>query len=608
MQNVFFEYTCASLCQDTENFLLIKMMKNIIRARAFLSNARLLTRQFSSLAEIKAEPREQMKYDVLIVGGGPAGLSAAIRLKQLEAQHNLPISVCLIEKGSAIGSHILSGNVFQPSALDELYPDWRAMDNRPPLNTEVKKDKMLLLLDDHKYISIPYSLLPASIHNKGNYIISLGDFCKWMAERAQEMGVEIYTGFAGDEVLFNDNGGVRGVATGDMGISKKGEKKDSFARGVELIANQTIFAEGCRGSLSERIIKTFHLRAGKDPQIYGLGVKEVWEIKPENHFSGAVVHTVGWPLSHDVYGGSFMYHMDNNLVHFGLVVGLDYKNPYLNIYEEMQRLKTHRTIRGMLEGGTCISYGARALNEGGFFSIPKLTFPGGVLAGCGAGFLNVAKIKGTHNAMKSGMIAAESIYSRVNDSEKRAEGVEIKEYEEKMSKSSVFEELYKTRNFHGGFKLGLFPGLAHGFITSFVTQGREPWNLRTKATDSTQTLPKTQAEEIVYPKHDGKLTFDLLENLARSGTNHDHDQPSHLRIKKEHEQTPSISYEKYAAPEERFCPAKVYEFVKDEHGQPRLQINAQNCLHCKTCSIKMVDEYIDWNVPEGGGGPNYSGM
>ena len=553
-------------------------------------------------------PYEEIETDVLIIGAGPSGLSTAIKLAQLAKQNNKNIDITILEKGSEIGAHIISGNVFEPSALNELIPDWQ--DRDPPISTKVTKDHFHILTANYKF-SIPESLLPPSIHNKHNYIISLSQLTRWLGKQVEEYGVNIFTGQAGSRLVFNsDNNSVEGAITNDFGINKKGEKKPNFTPGIQIKAKCTVLSEGCRGSLTEDLKKRFNLK-GEGDQIYGLGLKEVWEIDTEKnkHFSsGLVQHTTYWPLDSKTYGGSFMYHMDKNIIHIGMVVGLDYKNPYLNPYEEFQRFKTHKDIRKYLEHGKCIEYGARTLNEGGYYAIPKISFNGGMIVGCAAGFLNVAKVKGTHNAMKSGILAAESIYeSFCNNEDKLVFGEKYSNYEEKLRKSSINNELYETRNFKGAFEVGgLFFGMFHGLVTS-ITKGKEFWKFISKHRDSTSTEKKEKHKKIDYPKHDGILTFDLLENLSRSGTNHDHDQPSHLRLKDNGESS-LLSYNDYDGPEERFCPAKVYEFVQNEKNEVKLQINSQNCVHCKCCSIKMINEYIDWNVPEGGGGPKYNFM
>ncbi|KAL8021189.1 putative electron transfer flavoprotein-ubiquinone oxidoreductase [Plasmopara halstedii] len=579
--------------------------------------------QMSEEQEMLNGPREAMDYDVLMVGAGPASLAAAIRLKQLSAERGTDLSVCVVEKGAEVGSHIVSGNVLEPRALNELLPNWKELG--APLDTPVSKDKFLLLTEQNSF-SLPHFILPREEHNDGNYVISLSKFVRWMGEQAEEAGVEIYPGFSASEVLYRDDGSVSGIATRDVGIGKDGKPKNTFARGMELRARVTLFGEGCRGSCSEEVMEKFNLREGVQPQTYGIGVKEVWRIPKENHQAGLVQHTLGWPLQRSVmdktFGGSFMYHMEDDLVQIGLVVGLDYENPYINPYEELQQFKTHPAIRKFLEGGECIQYGARCLNEGGYHAIPKLTFPGGALIGCSAGFLNGVKIKGTHTAMKSGMLAAEAAYealtingatpvaesAAINSSE---EAVDISSYEAAVEKSWVAEELKAVRNVHAGFHKGFLPGLLYAGVATHVLRGKEPWTIANTETDANKTRPANNFTPIQYPKPDGQLTFDLLSNLQRSGTNHNHDQPSHLRIKSELSEVPSKeSYPVYAGPEQRFCPARVYEYTDgtEANGVPQLVINAQNCVHCKCCSIKMPKEYIKWTVPEGGGGPAYELM
>jgi len=587
-------------------------------------------------------PREALEYDVVIVGAGPAGLSAAIKLKQLCNETDKQLSICVVEKGAEVGSHILSGNVLESRALDELLPDWREMGGPdgggPPMGTEVKEDKFTVLLGETSSFTVPNFLLSMikQIDNHGNHIISLSQMCRWLGQQAEEMEIEIYPGFAASEVLYSEDGGVMGIATRDMGIDKDGTAKGTYTRGMEIKGRQVLFAEGARGSCSEELMETFELReaAGADPQTYGLGVKEVWEIPEEKCTPGLVMHTYGWPLQKSlndkVYGGAFLYHMAPNKVLCGFVVGLDYENPYLSPYQTFQTWKHHPEISKHLEGGECVSYGARVLNEGGFYSIPKLTFPGGALIGCSAGFLNAFKIKGTHTAMKSGMLAAESVFELltaedarksvydhvwVDGSEEPAVNAsdtteECAVYQSKFDESWVHEELKEVRNFHGGFKMGTLMGFLNAGFISVISKGKETWALRNSKTDSEKTKPAAECEEIVYPKPDGKLSFELLSNLSRSGTNHE-DQPSHLRIKPEFADIPANeSFPVYAGPEQRFCPAKVYEYTdgSDTDGVPQLVINAQNCVHCKCCSIKMPKEYINWTVPEGAGGPNYDVM
>ena len=561
-----------------------------------------------------------MEYDVVIVGAGPAGLGAAIRIKQLAAESGNDLSVCLVEKAAEVGLHILSGNVFEPKALDELIPDWK--EKGAPLNTAAGKDVFVFMTGASGGIEIPNWMLPKTLDNHGNYIISLGELCRWLATQAEELGVEIYPGFAADEVLYSDEGAVIGIATKDVGIGKDGQAKDTFARGMELRGRQTLFAEGCRGSCSEDVIEKFSLREGKDMQTYGIGIKEVWEIPDANFEPGLIQHSIGWPLKSDTYGGTFLYHMQPNKVLVGMVVGLDYKNPYLSPYQEFQRWKTNPYIKKHLEGGTCISYGARALNEGGLQAIPKLTFPGGALLGCSAGFVNVPKVKGSHTAMKSGMLAGEQVFAALaGQSEEtvalgsemaKFETVEVSGYQKAMESSWVWKELTEVRNVHPAFKWGLYAGVIYSGLSLKVFGGKEPWTLggHNGEGDHTTTGKKADYQEIAYPKPDGVLTFDILSNLTRSGVSHEGDQPAHLTIKPELADWPvSKSFQEYAGPEGRFCPAKVYEYTTDEDGSnPKLVINAQNCVHCKTCDIKTPGNYIKWTVPEGGGGPQYTGM
>ena len=542
--------------------------------------------------------RETMEFDVLIVGGGPSGLSAAIRLKQLADEKGQELSVCLIDKGSEIGAHILSGAVLEPRALNELIADWA--DKNAPLDTAVSSDKFMFLTQTGS-IRLP---TPPQMNNHGNYIISLGNFCRWLSVQAEQLGVEVYPGFAAAQVLFSDDGSVKGVAVGDMGISKNGEKTDGYMPGMDLLAKQTIFAEGCRGHLTKGLFETYELREGKDPQTFAIGIKELWDIAPEKSKPGTVWHSVGWPLSADTYGGSFLYHLNGNQVAVGYVVGLDYSNPYLSPFEEFQRFKTHPDVRSIFVGGRRVSYGARALNEGGFQSIPKLTFPGGCLVGCTAGFLNVPKIKGTHTAMKSGMLAAEAVFDLMAGD---TTGKEPASYAEKIESSWLWSELYKVRNIRPAFKKGLWAGMSYAALDTYIFRGKAPWTFHHHA-DHTCLKPAAEAVQINYPKPDNEVSFDRNSSVYLSGTNHEENQPVHLTLKDD-----AVPVEHnlalYDSPEQRYCPAGVYEIVRNEDGSnPKLQINAQNCVHCKTCDIKDPSQNIRWVTPEGGGGPNYPNM
>ncbi|MCH7540161.1 MAG: electron transfer flavoprotein-ubiquinone oxidoreductase [Proteobacteria bacterium] len=541
--------------------------------------------------------RESMKFDVVIVGAGPAGLSAAIRLKQLAVEHGHDVSVCVLEKGSEVGAHILSGAVLEPRALDELLPDWS--ERGAPLNTPATEDRFLFLTEKRAFRLPP----PPQMRNHGNYIISLGNLCRWLAAQAEELGVEIYPGFAAAEVRYDDNGAVRGVAIGDMGVGRDGQPTDNYMPGMELVASYTLFAEGCRGSLTKTLFERFRLGDGVDPQTYGIGLKELWEVDPAKHRPGLVVHTVGWPMDRRTYGGSFLYHLEDNQVSVGFVIGLDYENPHLSPFDELQRFKTHPAIRPTFEGGRRIAYGARALNEGGFQSIPKLIFPGGALIGAAAGFMNVPKIKGTHTAMKSGMTAAEAAFAAVREG---ASG-ELEDYPRRLKASWLWDELAVVRNIRPSFRWGFFAGLACAAVDTFVLRGRAPWTFHHHE-DHTRLRKASECPRIAYPKPDGVLTFDKLSSVYVSNTNHEENQPCHLQIG-DPEVPIRVNLALYDAPEQRYCPAGVYEIVTDEGGaNPRLQINAQNCVHCKTCDIKDPTQNINWVSPEGGGGPNYPNM
>ncbi|MBC7404250.1 MAG: electron transfer flavoprotein-ubiquinone oxidoreductase [Cytophaga sp.] len=540
-----------------------------------------------------------MEYDVVIVGGGPAGLSAAIKLKQLAAETGREVSVCVLEKGGEPGAHILSGAVMDPKALTELFPNWKEMG--APLNTEVTEDRVLVLTETKAY-KTPNWMLPKCFENHGNYIVSLANVTRWLGQQAEALGVEVFPGFAAAEILYNDNGSVKGVATGNMGVDRQGEATPAFQLGMELHAKYTLFAEGARGHLGKQVMEKYDLNKGKDPQSYGIGIKELWEIDPKQHMPGLVVHTTGWPLM-DQYSGSFLYHLENNQVAVGYVVGLAYENPYLSPYEEFQRFKTHPAIRGFFEGGKRISYGARAITAGGLQSLPKLVFPGGALIGCDAGFLNMSRIKGSHAAIKTGMLAAHAAFEAL---EAERQHDELTAYSMAFEQSWLHEELYTARNVKPLLKKGTY-GSPLVWIDQMILRGKAPWTLHHSKADHECLRPASEFVPIVYPKPDGKLTFDRLSSVFISNTNHAEDQPIHLTLKDAGVPV-SVNLAKYAGPEARYCPAGVYEYVKSDEGTDRLQINAQNCVHCKTCDIKDPTQNIVWVTPEGGGGPNYPSM
>jgi electron-transferring-flavoprotein dehydrogenase len=541
--------------------------------------------------------RESMDFDVVIVGAGPAGLSASIRLMQLSQQYNHPLNICIIDKGETIGAHILSGAVLDPRALNELIPDWE--NRNPPLHTPVIEDQFLFL-SENKSWRLP---TPPQMQNHGNYIISLELFCKWLAEQAESLGVNVFPGFAATEIIYENNR-VCGIVTGDKGLDRQGNPKPNFQAGIELKAKQVIFAEGCRGSLTQTLFQRYNLRQGVDPQTYGIGIKELWEIPEDLHQAGRVVHSIGWPLNHKTYGGSFAYHLGKNLLSIGFVVGLDYENPYLNPYEEFQRFKTHSSIRPLLEKGNRIAYGARTLIEGGLQSLPKLTFPGGLIIGDAAGFLNVAKIKGIHNAMKSAMLAAENLFPLLQSDKND----ECHAYPDQLKKSWLWEDLYKVRNIRPAFRWGLLSALAYAAIDTYIFRGHAPWTFHHKIPDNQSLKKASECKKIEYPKHDNKITFDLPTSLFLANVSYDENQPYHLKLKDRHGIPITVNYREYASPETRYCPAGVYEILFNDKDEPRLQINGGNCIQCKACDIKDPTQNIVWTPSEGGSGPNYEMM
>ncbi len=547
--------------------------------------------------------RESMEFDIVIVGAGPSGLSAACKVMQLSQENNQEITVCVLEKGSEIGAHIVSGAVLEPTAMNELFPDWK--EKGAPLNTPVIGDDVFFLKDQGKGIKTPAFFVPKSMHNDGNYVVSMGNVCRWLAEQAEELGVDIFPGFAATEILYDSEGSVKGVLTGDMGVAKDTSEKDSYMPGMELLAKQTIFAEGCRGHLGKQLMSKFDLRKDADPQHYGLGIKEVWDIDPEKHKPGLVVHTAGWPLDNHTEGGGFLYHMENNQVALGFIIALNYANPHLSLFDEMQRWKLNPKIRHYLEGGTRVSYGARAVNKGGLQSVPRLAVPGGLLVGCDAGFLNGAKIKGNHTAMKTGMLAAEVIMEALKEGDIAGKELNL---DEKYRQSWVYDELYKTRNFGPALhKFGTLVGGAFAWFDQNIMRGCLPFTWRNTTPDHATLKPAKDCPKPEYPKPDGVISFDKLSSVFLSGTNHEEDQPCHLTLA-DADIPIAKNLPLYDEPAQRYCPAGVYEVLKDDDGQEQFQINAQNCVHCKTCDIKDPAQNITWVVPEGAGGPNYPNM
>lgn len=544
--------------------------------------------------------RESMEFDVVIVGAGPSGLAASIRLAQLSQQHHSPLSICVIDKAERLGGHILSGAVLEPRALNELIPDWQT--KNPPLHTPVQEDEFLFLTQNKSW-KLP---TPPQMRNHGNYIISLGQFCRWLAEQAEAMGVNIFPGFAATQVLF-DGERVCGIATGDKGLDRQGQPKTNYQPGIDLRAKQTIFAEGCRGSLTQTLFAHYHLRKDVDPQTYGIGLKEIWEIPAALHHSGLVKHSIGWPLDFKTYGGSFAYHWGKNLLSIGFVIGLDYRNPYLNPYQEFQRFKMHASIYPLLEKSRRIAYGARTLIEGGLQSIPKLHFPGGLIVGDAAGFLNVPKIKGIHNAMKSGMVAAESLFSLLQDTSGKT-SAECTHYSDALKSSWLWDDLYKARNIRPAFRFGLVPALFYSAIDTYLFRGHAPWTLHHKQPDHASLLKANRCKKIDYPKHDNKVSFPLSSSLYLANVTYDENQPYHLKLKDRHHVPIAINLNEYASPETRYCPAGVYEIIYNEKNAPRLMINGGNCIHCKACDIKDPTQNIIWTPSEGGSGPNYNIM